>query len=119
MPAICRFPGLPRAGWAGCMVLIGWLGAVCLGQHVHEQSPINYSKAPTDNVVSRLQAQIDSGEVTLKHDQERGYLPAVLAALEVPQSSQALVFSKTSLQVTKISPRRPRAIYFNEDVYVA
>ena len=33
-------------------------------------------------------------------------------------SSQVLVFSKTSLQVSRISPRTPRAVYFNDDVYV-
>jgi hypothetical protein len=41
-----------------------------------------------------------------------------LAELEVPSSSQTLVFSKTSLQLHRISPRRPRALYFNDDVYV-
>jgi hypothetical protein len=53
------------------------------------------------------------------HDAERGYLPAILAALRVPVSSQTLVFSKTSLQVDEISREKPRAIYFNDDVYVA
>jgi hypothetical protein len=42
----------------------------------------------------------------------------VLQALEIPESSQALVFSKTSLQVRYISRRNPRAIYFNDDTYV-
>ncbi|MEM6365920.1 MAG: hypothetical protein AAF745_15940, partial [Planctomycetota bacterium] len=32
--------------------------------------------------------------------------------------SQVLVFSKTSLQRSRISPANPRAIYFNDDVYV-
>ena len=32
--------------------------------------------------------------------------------------SQILVFSTTSLQLSKISPRNPRAIYFSNDVYV-
>jgi hypothetical protein len=36
----------------------------------------------------------------------------------VAESSQVLVFSKTSLQRDRISPRTPRAIYFNDDVYV-
>ena len=30
-------------------------------------------------------------------------------------SSQSLVFSNTSLQAERISPPRPRALYFNED----
>ena len=29
-----------------------------------------------------------------------------------------LVFSKTSLQRDRISPRTPRAVYFNDDLYV-
>jgi hypothetical protein len=42
----------------------------------------------------------------------------VLAALDIPVSSQTLVFSKTSFQYKKISPQTPRALYFNDDVYV-
>ena len=42
----------------------------------------------------------------------------VLTALEVPVSSQMLVFSKTSFQYLHISPEHPRALYFNDDVYV-
>jgi hypothetical protein len=33
-------------------------------------------------------------------------------------SSQGLVFSKTSLQVDRIGPWAPRALYFNDDVYL-
>ncbi len=36
----------------------------------------------------------------------------------IPVSSQTLVFSKTSFQYKKISPQTPRALYFNDDVYV-
>jgi hypothetical protein len=36
----------------------------------------------------------------------------------VPVDSQTLVFSKTSFQYKKISPEHPRALYFNDDVYV-
>jgi hypothetical protein len=38
--------------------------------------------------------------------------------LDVPESSQVLVFSKTSLQRERISPKTPRAIYFNDEVLV-
>lgn len=47
-----------------------------------------------------------------------GYLPSLLEQLGVNPDSQALVFSKTSFQAGKISPRNPRAIYFNDDVAV-
>ena len=79
---------------------------------------IAYSKtAPTDPI-ARLQRRIDSGEITLKSDSRLGYLPAILRELNVPTSSQSLVFSKTSFQFTQIAPSRPRALYFNDDVYV-
>ncbi len=86
--------------------------------NIADQEPIAYSKtAPTD-AVAQLQRQIDAGAVTLPFDPAHGYLPAVLDALHVPKSSQGLVFSRTSLQVDHIAPWTPRAIYFNDDVYV-
>ena len=45
-------------------------------------------------------------------------MKSLLSELDVPISSQTLVFSKTSLQRQRISPRSPRAIYFNDEVYV-
>ncbi|MAT15937.1 MAG: hypothetical protein CMJ46_11790 [Planctomyces sp.] len=80
--------------------------------------PIDYATAEVNDPVTKLGKQIEAGTAQLSFDENLGYLPAVLEALEVPESSQVLVFSKTSLQVSRISPRRPRAIYFNDDVYV-
>ncbi len=79
-----------------------------------DRDPINYPTAPT----SRLQKRLASGEVKLPPGDEHGYLRPLLKALDVPESSQVLVFSKTSLQRDRISPKTPRAIYFNDDVYV-
>ena len=83
-----------------------------------ERPPISYSASTPDNPVARLQARLDAGGVDFPFDDRCGYLPAVLDALGVPRSSQMLVFSKTSLQMQKISPKNPRALYFNDDVYV-
>src|SRR5262249_17827271 len=74
--------------------------------------------APADNAVTRLQQRLQSGEVRLNFDDDHGYLRSVLRALDVPESSQMLVFSKTSLQRQRIAPKTPRAVYFNDDVYV-
>jgi hypothetical protein len=76
-----------------------------------DRPPVRYSTATPDNAVSRLKAD-------LAFDDDRGYLKSVLKALDIPESSQVLVFSKTSLQRSRISPKTPRAIYFNDDVYV-
>jgi hypothetical protein len=83
-----------------------------------EKEPILYSESTPENRVSELKTRIETGDLTLARVPEYGYLPALLEALEVPVESQTLVFSKTSLQMRRISPRTPRAIYFNDDVYV-
>ncbi|MFN0199463.1 MAG: hypothetical protein ACKVT0_22150 [Planctomycetaceae bacterium] len=83
-----------------------------------ELEPINYSQSEASNRVSRLFASIQKGEKVLEHEPHFGYLRALLRELEVPISSQTLVFSKTSLQRNRISPKFPRSLYFNDDVYV-
>ena len=83
-----------------------------------EKPPFEYSQTPDNNRVSRLVERLKAKELTLEHTDAHGYLRSLLAALEIPESSQALVFSKTSMQVRYISPRNPRAIYFNDDTYV-
>ena len=84
----------------------------------YEQEPIKYSRSQPDNVITRLQARVDKGEAKLEFNEKTGYLRSVLAALDVPISSQTLVYSKTSLQRHKISPRTPRALFFNDDIYI-
>ena len=68
--------------------------------------------------VARLDRRLAAGESELQFDPKWGYLPALLDALDIPRSSQLLVFSKTSAQFRWINPRNPRAIYFNDDTYV-
>ena len=80
---------------------------------------IEYGTRPQTDRVALLNARLRTGEATLAFDRRRGFLPAVLDALDVPVESQTLVFSKTSLQSDFISPDNPRAIYFNDDVAVA
>jgi hypothetical protein len=84
----------------------------------NERPPIEYSRSTPDNCVSKLQSRLERDDQQLEYSDQLGYLPALLKALDVPVESQLLVFSKTSLQRHRISPRTPRAIYFNDDVYV-
>lgn len=83
-----------------------------------ESEAIAYSKTAPSDAVTALQKKLDAGAATLAFDDARGYLPAVLTALNVPVSSQGLVFSRTSLQVDRIAPWTPRAVYFSDSVYV-
>ncbi len=83
-----------------------------------EEAPFHYSETEGDNRVSRLIEKLKAKEIKLEYSREHGYLRSLLQALEISESSQALVFSKTSLQVRYISRRNPRAIYFNDDTYL-
>jgi hypothetical protein len=101
----------------------GLLGAVLIAsfataQEEFEKAPIEYSISKPSNRIERLQVRIDRGEVVLEHADGTGYLESLLRELEIPASSQTLVFSKTSLQLQRISPRTPRAIYFSDDMYI-
>lgn len=103
--------------WAATVVVSMFASMVAHGDEF-EQAPIHYSQSVPANVVSRLQDRMDAGEVKLNHESHFGYLRSVLKELQVPLSSQMLVFSKTSLQRERITPRTPRALYFNDDVYI-
>jgi hypothetical protein len=80
---------------------------------------IGYSNAPRHNDVAHLIAALQAGRMKLQYREPRGYLDSLLKALRINPDSQVLVFSKTSLQADIISPQTPRAIYFNDDTYVA
>jgi hypothetical protein len=69
------------------------------------------------HVVAELQERLDAGEAKLERG-EQGYLRSLLRELGVPESSQMLVYSKTSLQRDHITPQTPRAIYFGDDVMI-
>ncbi|MGP0065815.1 MAG: hypothetical protein ACLQGP_19710 [Isosphaeraceae bacterium] len=119
LPAEDSHAVLPRGRGLGVlMVGLATLAvATASGQDI-ERDPINYSAATPRNVVTRLQDRLNAGKAKLEYESEHGYLRSLLRELDVPISSQVLVFSKTSLQRERISPRTPRAIYFNDDVMI-
>lgn len=83
-----------------------------------ERAPIHYNTTPVNDRVQQLKLRLEEGSAKLEWDGKHGWLPSVLRQLDIPMSSQTLVFSKTSLQLRRISPAKPRAIYFNDDTYV-
>lgn len=68
------------------------------------------------NAVAALEARLEAGTAGLAYDEHHGYLPALLAALDVPPDSQVLSFTRSSLQFDRIGPKTPRAIYFGPDI---
>jgi len=78
-----------------------------------------YETRPVDNRFSRFLAAWDAGhEQDIDTSTDLAFLRSLLKELDVPASSQMLVFTATSLQKGLISARNPRALYFNDDTYV-
>jgi hypothetical protein len=116
-------PSIDKAWWKAMLLVVGAVSTLAGGAwraraEDFEQEPILYSQKSPANRVSRLIERMDAGKSQLKQEPKFGYLPALLKELEIPVSSQTLVFSKTSMQRQRISPRTPRALYFNDDVFV-
>ena len=110
------------AGAVAALAVLGWAAhddAFDFPYLALDHPAIDYDKRPLDDPISRLQERLDKGEVKLNYEPARGgYMGSLLRALHVNVDSQMLVFSKTSFQATKISPKAPRALYFNDEVAV-
>ena len=83
-----------------------------------DHAAIGYTAGPLANRVETLNAELVSGARTLAFDPASGYLLAALEALGLSVESQVLVFSDTSLQADRIDVGNPRALYFDDSVYV-
>jgi len=82
----------------------------------NDHPAIWYSQKPEDDPIARLQKRLNSGEVQLDYSDRWSWYPALLKYFGINTDSQVMVFSKTSFQASKISPRAPRAIYFNDEL---
>ena len=105
---------------AGGALLADQAGVTEVNTLVPTDDPaISYFDLETNDPVARLNKKLEAGEVTLDYQENGlGYLPSILKALNVNPDSQVMVFSKTSFQAVRISPREPRAIYFSDDMAV-
>ena len=77
-----------------------------------------YSAIPDDSFARLYKTLTDKNREQIQFKNEREALAALLHDLNISKHSQVLVFSNTSLQLSKISAKSPRAIYFNDDLYV-
>jgi hypothetical protein len=84
-----------------------------------EYPAIGYGTNVPDGRLGQLAARVENSAADLSFRQPRGFLDSVLRELDIDPASQVLVFSRTSQQVGAIRPETPRAIYFNDDSYVA
>src|SRR5690606_1548213 len=81
-------------------------------------APHHYLTRELKDPFTMLKADLESGRIPLDRSSEKAFLVSLLEALDLPVSSQMLVFSTTSLQLSLITPSNPRALYFNEEIYV-
>jgi hypothetical protein len=105
---------------------VGWLTTALVGSSQAPISPsalrnhpaVGYQTGAITDAVTRMNARLAGGELSLAFEPGTGFLRSLLAALDVPVESQLLVYSKTSFQARRISPDNPRALYFNDTVSV-
>ncbi len=74
--------------------------------------------AAADDAIARLGSRLADGTASLDYSEHGGYLPSLLHLLGINVDSQVLVFSKTSFQHALITPKNPRAVYFNDNVAI-
>jgi hypothetical protein len=115
----------PRLLLVSTLLLAAAFAAASARQLVYQENlpiahpAIRYFETPPDDPVAHLAQRLSGATIALDFEPDgSGYLPGVLRRLGVNIDTQALVFSKTSVQAEKISPRNPRAIYFTDDVAV-
>ena len=79
-------------------------------------SAIQYSRPANDPVGVLLRRPEAVSRLT--SEGPSGHLRSILGALDIPVSSQIMVFSKGSVQSAIIGADNPRALYFNDSVVV-
>lgn len=80
--------------------------------------PHNYWQRTPRDAFSQFTARLKAGRVRLDHTNEKAFVQSLLKSLDISPASQILVFSTTSLQLSRISVRNPRALYFNDHTYI-
>jgi len=84
-----------------------------------DQPPHDYWTVPMHDPMTELLRRVEKGGTRLDDAPGLPLVKRLLKELDIPEESQVLVFSKTSLQRGAVTPSNPRAIYFNEEAYVA
>jgi len=103
-----------------CVLLITSAAAQAEVKVLFKEAPHSYLEREPRDRFATLMKKVEKGDAAVEIDtsSDRAFLISFLKALDVPISSQLLVFSATSLQSEIINPRNARALYFNEDTYI-
>ena len=104
------------------VIFSAWVSTMCLLQaqsfNEYGKSPHNYWGSKLEDPMSELLKRVRKGEINLDEKSGITLVRRLLEELKISETSQILVFSRTSLQRGAVSPTNPRAIYFNDEVYL-
>ena len=84
----------------------------------YDLEPHGYFTKEAKDPTTLLMKRVQRGEVVISEQTGKPLLGRFLKELQLHEDTQILVFSKTSLQRRAVSYSNPRAIYFNESVYL-
>ena len=84
----------------------------------YDLEPHGYFSREVKDPTTVLMKRVERGEVLINEHAGKPLVERLLKELALHKESQVLVFSKTSLQRRGVSHSNPRAIYFNESVYL-
>lgn len=84
----------------------------------YELEPHGYFSKEAKDPVTLLMKRVQQGEVQIKEPNGKPLVERLLRELGLDRDTQVLVFSRTSLQRREVSYSNPRALYFNESVYL-
>jgi hypothetical protein len=84
-----------------------------------EVAPHSYYERTGTDSFSELLTKREKGEYDFGAETGLPLLRKMLDELDIPVSSQVLVYSQTSLQRKLVRPENPRAISFDENIYLA
>jgi hypothetical protein len=105
-------------GWGVAVMASVWRLSAATFEPELDAVPHRYFEREATDRFTRRMGDLGSERLPLDRSSELAFVKSLLKALEVPESSQMLVFSNTSLQLSLINPSNPRALYFNDDLYL-
>jgi hypothetical protein len=111
--------GMPLRAFTALLLLLPVLAVTAAETRIEfKAEPHKYLERVPNDRFALVQKQWAEGKSAPNTESDKAFLTSVLKALDIPISSQLLVFSASSMQSEIINPRNPRALYYNEDTYV-
>lgn len=101
-----------------CLVALVVQGTSLRAEDEFENAPIYYSETRPNDAATALEKAQEQGKVKIDRTDDWAVLRDLLKHFKIPESSQVMVFSKTSKQNDRISPATPRVVYFGDNAYV-